>query len=183
MSEFERTAMMLKRTGKMYEVFFLFAGRSTSHAGPFHSLREARSYAERYIKGVPGVRIVYQIKQYGVDYNPRRQKGRSRRNAPVKIRRVGGAQAEMALNDLGLVKVDTKSAERLFNAGVKFVIVNTNVNSYHFFKGWHLAMEIDPARYQSENRTFRQFLNNWSYYNENTEMGKAAFFVDRKHLV
>lgn len=180
MSEFERTAMMLQRGKAMYEVFFLRAGKSINHVGPFHSLPEARAYGRRYIRGWRGARIVYRIKQYGVDFNP---KGRSRRNAPVKIRRVGGAQAEMALRSLGLVKVDTASAERLFNAGVKLVIVNAKVNDYHFFKGWHLAMEVDPARYKAENWTFKKFLNNWSYYNENTELGKAAFFVDKKSLV
>jgi len=99
-------------------------------------------------------------------------------NAPVVVRRVGGAQAEMALR-LGLVKVDTKSAERLFNAGVQFVVVGSKVNDYHFFGGWHLAMEIDPARYKAEGVTFRSFINNWSYYNETSETGKAAFFVDK----
>jgi len=108
-----------------------------------------------------------------------KKKQRSRRNAPVKIKRVGGAQAEMALKDLGLIKVDAASAERLFGADVKFFITNTNVNSYHFFKGWHLAMEIDPAKYKGENWTFKQMVNNWSYYNENAEMGKAAFFVSK----
>lgn len=100
----------------------------------------------------------------------------------MKIRRVGGAQAEMARQDLGLIKVDAASAERLFNADVKFFITNTNVNSHHFFKGWHLAVEIDSAKYKGENWTFPKMLNNWRYYNENAEMGKAAFFV-KKDLV
>lgn len=97
----------------------------------------------------------------------------------VNIRRVGGAQAEEAKR-LGLIKVDTNSAERLFNAGIPFVIVPSKVNSYHFFGGWRLAMHVDPERYKSEDWTFKQMLNNWSYYNENPENGKAAFFVDPK---
>lgn len=97
----------------------------------------------------------------------------------VKIRRVGGAQAQMALKDLGLVKVDVASAERLFNAGVPFVIAPAKVNSHHFFGGWGLAMRVDSARYNAENWTFKRFLNNWSHYNENSETGKAAFFVSK----
>lgn len=100
----------------------------------------------------------------------------------IKIRRVRGAQAEMGRR-LGLIKVDTASAERLFNAAIPLVIVGTNVNTYHFFAGWHLAMEIDPVKYKGENWTFRQMLNNWSYYNADPETGKAAFFVHKKHLV
>ena len=97
----------------------------------------------------------------------------------VRIRRVGGAQAQMALKDLGLVKVDTASAESLFEADIPFVIVPSKVNSYHFFEGWNLAARVDPVRTKKEDWTFRQMLNNWNYYNENSENGKAAFFVER----
>ena len=175
MSAYERTAMMLQRGKAMYEVFFSFAGEHVSHVGPFHSRREAKSYAKRYIRGVPGKRLVYKIKTYGVDFN------RSRKNAPVKIRRVGGAQAEGARR-LGLVKVDRASAERLWNAGVQIVVVGSNVNDFHFFKGWHLAMQTDPDRISSEGLTFSQFANNWSYYNEDPETGKIAFFMYEKDL-
>jgi len=97
----------------------------------------------------------------------------------VKIKRVGGAQAQMALKDLGHVKVDVASAERLFNAGVPFIIAPAKVNSHHFFSGWGLAIRVDPARYHAEGWTFKRFLNNWRYYNENSETGKAAFFVSK----
>jgi hypothetical protein len=96
----------------------------------------------------------------------------------VEIRRVGGAQAEEAKRHLGLIKVDTNSAERLFNAGIPFVVAPSKVNSFHFFGGWSLAMRVDPKRYKNEGWTFQQLLNDWSYYNEHSETGKAAFFVE-----
>lgn len=97
----------------------------------------------------------------------------------LNIRRVGGAQAQMALKDLGLVKVDTASAEILFKSDIPFVIAPSKVNSFHFFEGWNLAARVDPVRTKKEDWTFRQMLDNWSFYNENSETGKAAFFVKR----
>lgn len=97
-----------------------------------------------------------------------------------KVRRVGGAQAEMALHRLGLIKVDRNGAKRFFDAGIEFVIVPSKVNAHHFFEGWGLAHRVDSARYKSEGWTFERFLNNWSHYNENSETGKAAFFVKRR---
>lgn len=107
------------------------------------------------------------------DWRPDTKKG------DVRIRRVGGAQAQMVLKDLGLVKVDTASAEILFGADVPFVIAPSKVNSYHFFGGWNLAARVDPIRTKKEDWTFGQMLNNWKFYNENSETGKAAFFVER----
>jgi hypothetical protein len=146
----------------------------------FRVRRGFLSHAEA-LRWVRGENIHVDADEYEIkkEVKTKKNPSRSRRNSPVKIRRVGGAQAEMALKDLGLIKVDAASAERLFNADVKFFITNTNVNSYHFFKGWHLASEIDPAKYKGENWTFKQMVNNWSYYNENAEMGKAAFFVSK----
>ena len=100
-----------------------------------------------------------------------------------QVKRVRGAQAEMALKDLGLVKITESSAEDLYGFGVPLVVVGNNVNSYHFFKGWHLAMDVDSQRYLGENWSFKQFRNNWSSYNENTETGKIAYFVDKKYVV
>jgi hypothetical protein len=97
----------------------------------------------------------------------------------LNIRRVGGAQAQMVLEDLGLVKVDAASAVILFGADIPFVIAPSKINSYHFFGGWNLAARVDPVRTKKEDWTFRQMLNNWNYYNENSENGKAAFFVER----
>lgn len=61
---------MLMRTEGMYEVFFTFAKKTISHAGPFRSWDAAKSYAERYLVGLPGQRLAYHIKEYGVDFNP-----------------------------------------------------------------------------------------------------------------
>lgn len=97
-----------------------------------------------------------------------------------KITRVGGAQAEQAREDLRLIKITEESARTLFDARIPFVIVPRNVNSFHFFKGWHLAMEVEPERYKDEGWTFDEFLNNWNWYNENPETGKAAFFVGQE---
>ena len=37
-------------------------------------------------------------------------------------------------------------------------------------------------RYIREDVTFKSMLNNWAYYNENSETGKAAFFVRSKYV-
>jgi hypothetical protein len=95
------------------------------------------------------------------------------------IRRVSGAQASQA-RSLGLVKITKNSANLLFDAGVPLVVVGTNVNSFHFFGGWHLAMHVDTERYLNEGQTFDRLVNSWSAYNENPETGKMAFFVDPK---
>jgi len=88
----------------------------------------------------------------------------------------------MALRDLGLVKVTRASAAELFRDGIPFIIIGNNVNSYHFFGGWHLGMTVDPSRYHAEGWDFDHLVGNWSQYNENPETGKASFFVDKKFL-
>ncbi len=98
-----------------------------------------------------------------------------------QVKRVAGAQAEDAAR-LGLVKITASSAEHLFDLGIPFYIVGNNVNGFHFFGGWSLAMDIDPERYLGEDWTFKQLVGNWSQYNENSETGKAAFFVKRKYV-
>lgn len=98
-----------------------------------------------------------------------------------QVKRVSGAQAESAQR-LGLVKITASSAEHLFDLGIPFYIVGNNVNGYHFFGGWHLAMPVNSEEYVSEGRSFRGMVGNWSQYNENSETGKAAFFVKRKYV-
>ena len=98
-----------------------------------------------------------------------------------QVKRVSGAQAESA-ERLGLVKITASSAEHLFDLGIPFYIVGNNVNGYHFFGGWHLAMPVNSEEYVSEGRSFRGMVGNWSQYNENSETGKAAFFVKRKYV-
>lgn len=98
------------------------------------------------------------------------------RSLPQGIRRVPGAQAEQALT-LGLIKITKPSAKILFNAGVPLVVVGSNVNSFHFYGGWHLAMHLDSERYLKEGVSFESFVGNWSNYNENPETGKIAFFM------
>ena len=95
----------------------------------------------------------------------------------ITVRRVGGAQAEMARNGLKLVKVTRQSAETFYNAGVEIVIVGNNVNDHHFFGGFMLASTLDPARGLPEGYTFERLVNNWCFYNEIPENGKAAYFV------
>jgi hypothetical protein len=98
-----------------------------------------------------------------------------------QVKRVAGAQAEDAAR-LGLVKITASSAEHLFDLGIPFYIVGNNVNGFHFFGGWSLAMGIDPEQYLGEDWTFKRLVGNWSQYNENSETGKAAFFVKRKYV-
>ena len=98
-----------------------------------------------------------------------------------QVKRVTGAQADMAKR-IGLVKITASSAEQLFDLGVPLVIVGNKVNDYHFFGGFHLAMRVDSERYLGEGLTFKQMLNNWAYYNENSETGKAAFFVRSQYV-
>ncbi len=91
----------------------------------------------------------------------------------IKIRRVGGAQAQMAREKLGLVKIDRGSAKRLFGAGVPIVMVGSNVNAHHFFGGWHLAYRADPGH----DRSFDVIANAFSFHLE-PELGRRpAFFV------
>jgi len=98
-----------------------------------------------------------------------------------QVKRVKGAQADMA-RSLGLVKIAKSSAKDLFELGVPLVLVGNKVNGHHFFGGWHLAMDVDSQRYLREGESFDALVNNWSHYNENNETGKAAFFVDKKHI-
>ena len=98
-----------------------------------------------------------------------------------QVKTVRGAQAEM-VQKLGLVKISESSAEDLFNFGVPLVIVGNNVNDYHFFGGWHLAMHVDSQRYLSEGVPFSVMRNRWSSYNENPETGKIAYFVDKQYV-
>ena len=62
----------------------------------------------------------------------------------LKIRRVGGAQAEMA-KSLGLTKVTRDSAKSLWDSGQEVCMVGNKVNSHHFFGGWRLAYCADPS--------------------------------------
>ena len=98
-----------------------------------------------------------------------------------QVKTVKGAQADMA-RSLGLVKIARSSAKDLFDMGVPLVLVGSKVNSHHFFGGWHLAMRMDSQRILEEGYDFDRYVNNWSYYNDNNETGKAAFFVDKKHV-
>jgi len=97
-----------------------------------------------------------------------------------QVKRVIGAQADM-VKRLGLVKITKSSAEGLFDLGIPLVVAPSKVNDFHFFGGWGLAHRIDSDRYLSEGWTFDMLVNNWSFYNENSEMGKIAFFVDQKY--
>lgn len=98
-----------------------------------------------------------------------------------QVQRVRGAQADM-VKRLGLVKITASSAEGLFDLGIPLVIAPSKVNDYHFFGGWGLAHRLDSERYLSEGWTFKRMVGNWSNYNENSETGKAAFFVDQKYV-
>lgn len=99
----------------------------------------------------------------------------------LELRRVSGAQAEMAKR-LGLVKITRASAKYLFDMGVPLVIVGNKVNDFHFFGGWRLAFNLDSQRYLDEGVSFESMVNNWSAYNENPETGTIAFFVSEKEL-
>jgi thioredoxin reductase (NADPH) len=103
-------------------------------------------------------------------------------SADVHVRRVGGAQAEMAAKDLSLIKVDEPSARRLWAAGVPLTIVGSNVNSFHFFGGWHLAYTVDPSeeRYKDQ---YDVVVNSFNAHLE-PELGRrASFFVEQKYMV
>lgn len=79
-----------------------------------------------------------------------------------QVKRVRGAQAEMALRDLGLVKITESSARDLFNFGIPLVVAPSKVNSHHFFGGWHLAMRLDPQRYlEDENDSLAYIKKNY----------------------
>lgn len=97
-----------------------------------------------------------------------------------QVKRVRGAQAEQALG-LGLVKIAKSSAKDLYDMGIPITVVGNNVNSFHFFKGWGLAMTVDSREHGGE-RDFDKFVRNWSIYNENSETGKIAFFVNKKYV-
>lgn len=98
-----------------------------------------------------------------------------------QVKRVRGAQAEMALKDHGLVKIAESSAKDLFDLGVPLVVAPSKVNSYHFFGGWHLAMHLDSQRYLSEGQTFERFRNSYNAHSD-SELGNAAFFVEQKYV-
>jgi len=98
-----------------------------------------------------------------------------------QVKRVKGAQAEMALS-LGLVKIARSSAKDLFDLGVPLVLVGNNVNDYHFFGGQHLATRVDSQRIKDEGWDLDKYVNNWAYYNEQ-DQGTPAFFVEVKHVV
>lgn len=98
-----------------------------------------------------------------------------------QVKRVSGAQAEM-VRRLGLVKIAESSARDLFDLGVPLVVAPSKVNDYHFFGGNNLAMHVDSQRYLAEGKSFDVFRNAWCSYNENSEMGKIAYFVDEKHV-
>jgi len=97
-----------------------------------------------------------------------------------KIKRVGGAQAEMA-RSLGLIKIDRPSAKLLYNAGVPLVMVGSNVNSFHFFGGWGLAHHVNTAK-ASQEKSFDSYANSFGFYLE-PELGRGvSFFVASKDL-
>lgn len=95
--------------------------------------------------------------------------------------RVHGAQAD-EVKRIGLVKITRASAEALFDLGVPIVIAPNKINSYHFFHNFRLAMEVDSDRFLSEGWSFSSLVNDWSYYHENSETGKIAFFVEEKRV-
>ncbi len=99
-----------------------------------------------------------------------------------QVNRVRGAQAEMALRDLGLVKITESSARDLFDLGVPLVVAPSKVNSFHFWKGWSLAMQLDSQRYHREGVPFERFRNSYNAHAD-AETGNAAFFVDKSHVV
>lgn len=98
-----------------------------------------------------------------------------------QVKKVRGVQAHQALHNLGLVKIVKSSARDLYDMGIPVTVIGNKVNSYHFFKGWHLAMTVDSREHEGA-RDFDRLVRDWSNYNENPETGKIAFFVDKKHI-
>lgn len=99
-----------------------------------------------------------------------------------QVKTVRGAQADMAREDLGLIKISRSSAEDLFDLGVPIVLIGNNVNSHWFFgPAGYNAMTMDADRFRREGVSFKSYVNNWAYYNEQSE-GRPAFFVDQKHV-
>jgi len=97
------------------------------------------------------------------------------------IRRVGGAQAEMA-RQLGLVKITGRSAALLWEMNMPFVMAGSRVAPYHFFAGpYPLAHEVDPAdaKAKSDYVTFKSLVNNFVFYLE-PELGPNVAFFMRK---
>lgn len=76
--------------------------------------------------------------------------------------------------------ISITTARKLFNAGHKVGIVPCNVNEYHFFGGWHLAMWLDKSRHEGEyGNDFDSIVNNYKWYNcQHAETGRRPrFFV------
>ena len=92
----------------------------------------------------------------------------------LKIRRVGGAQAEMA-KSLGLTKVTRDSAKSLWDSGQEVCMVGNKVNSHHFFGGWHLAYCADPSGRSASD--FNRLANSFGAHLEAELGNRVAFFV------
>jgi len=98
----------------------------------------------------------------------------------TKIRRVGGAQAEMAKRDLKMTKVTRGSAKALWDEGTPVCMVGNKVNSHHFFSGWHLAYCADPSGYQPGD--FDRLANSFGAHLDRELGNQVAFFVKDKDL-
>jgi hypothetical protein len=96
----------------------------------------------------------------------------------------------MAYKDLGLVKITEKSALYLWERGVPIIVVGSNVNSYHFFKGWNLAYEMPSfeeidRRYEGKKDPAYEFdvVTGRILSSLQPELGRRlAFFVDKRNL-
>ena len=100
----------------------------------------------------------------------------------IKLRRVPGTQARMALDYLGLIKVTSPSAKLLFDAKIPLIVVGNLINSDHFFDNTRMAFKINSGRWVDEGKTFENFVNSWNASNEWTGQGKIAFFVNQNLL-
>jgi hypothetical protein len=100
----------------------------------------------------------------------------SGKHPKVSIRRVSGAQASGARERLGLIKITKPSARALWDKGISLVLVGNQVNDYHFFSNFCLAMRVD-TRACKANQTFDSIVNQFAFYMDR-ELGRAvAFFV------
>jgi hypothetical protein len=75
----------------------------------------------------------------------------------------------------GYIKVSRAQVERLLNSGqsVRGFMVGNNVNTFHFFGGWHLAHTFE----ESNLADFQSRCNSFHFYLE-LELGRrAAFYI------
>lgn len=78
----------------------------------------------------------------------------------------------------GYTKVSVRQVRRMLDEGQTFdgFLVGNNVNSFHFFGGWHLAFRIEVQSRAEFDRSLNAFL----FYLEPELGNRAAIFLKRQ---